>query len=683
MSTGILKFSIDTYLKSEGFKQFKAYLKESMNLSKRFKEVAGSTLGQLAIGYFTINGLVGQYNKAVEASNYQIEQEAKLYNTLRAQNFRDEQIKSIIDLTASLQSLGVVGDEVTIAGAQQLATYRLQEDSIKKLLPTMQDLLVKQKGLNGTGQDMEAIASIFAKSMNGQTMALKRSGIILSEREEQLLKVGTEEQKVALLTEAVRRSIGEQNKEMLKTPEGKITSAKNRIGDLYEVWGMSVRETRAKFWEFVADNAEGLQDVVNRVFKAGASFVDTFLGVFRDIKKGFNALPDSAKNAFKIIGGLALATKFPLVTLFLAIEDIFGAFQGKESFTEDAINALLKFTRFDYRFADLRKGVSDFFDLLTKGADSGIEKINLTTKILSDLLDILKGGAGLLQMLWGGTMGLYVDGGKNFYRALQGDFESINWDNSYGNIKSGFNKITTSGKNMLKTDDMYSSFKLDEANKKIQEQVKLENYINVNRGVNGVPLNDDYAIDLRNFNKKLSNFKEPKNVNTKTVSETNNISNGWDRLYGAWQKKANNNANIIALPDDLTVAINNLSKLQETKKLDNTIVSETKKIIKPEVKGVPLNDDYLMDLRTFNKNLSNFKEPKNLNAKTVSETKKMIKPEVTLTNTPTYNTNVTINEATDGAKVEKMIETGIRNADKQNIEKLKAQLGVVNYGFGY
>ena len=679
----VLKFNINTFLNSQGFQQFKSNLKQSMSLSQKFNSVTSSTLGQLAIGYFTISGLVGQYNKAIEASNYQIEQEAKLYNTLRAQNFRDEQIKSIIDLTGSLQSLGVVGDEVTIAGAQQLATYRLQEDSIKKLLPTMQDLLVKQKGLNGTGQDMEGIANIFAKAMNGQSMILKRNGIILSEREEQLLKVGTEEQKVALLTEAVRRSIGEQNKEMLKTPEGKITSAKNRIGDLYEVWGMSVRDTRTKFWEFVADNAEGLKDVVNRVFKAGASFVDTFLGVFRDIKKGFNALPDSAKNAFKIIGAVALATQFPLITLVLAIEDIFGAFQGKESFTEDAINALLKLTGTDYRFEDLRKGVSDFFDLLTKGADSGIEKINLTTKVLSDLLDILKGGAGLLQMLWGGTMGLYVDGGKNFYRALQGDFESINWDNSYGNIKSGFNKITTSGKNMLKTDDMYSSFKLDEANKKIQEQVKLENYINVNRGVKGVPLNDDYAIDLRNFNKNLSNFKEPKNVNTKTVSETNNISNGWDRLYGAGQKKANNNANVIALPNDLTVAINNLSKLQETKKLDNTTVSETKKIIKPEVKGVPLNDDYLIDLRTFNKNLSNFKEPKNLNAKTVSETKKMIKPEVTLTNTPTYNTNVTINEATDGAKVEKMIETGIRNADKQNIEKLKAQLGVVNYGFGY
>lgn len=607
MSTGILKFSIDTYLNSKGFKDFKSNLKESMNLSQRFKSITGSALGQLAIGYFTISGLVGQYNKAVEASNYQIEQEAKLYNTLRAQNFRDEQIKSIVDLTGSLQSLGVVGDEVTIAGAQQLATYRLQEDSIKKLLPTMQDLLVKQKGLNGTGQDMEGIANLFAKSMNGQTMALKRSGIILSEREEQLLKVGTEEQKVALLTEAVRRSIGEQNKEMLKTPEGKITSAKNRIGDLYETWGMSVRDTRAKFWEFVADNAEGLKDVVNRVFKAGASFVDTFLGVFRDIKKGFNALPDSAKNAFKIIGAVAVATQFPLIALVFAIEDVFAAFQGKESFTEDAINALLKLTGTDYRFADLRKGVSDFFDLLTKGADSGIEKINLTTKVLSDLFDTLKGGAGLLQMLWGATGGLAIDFTKNTYKALTGNFEDINWNNTTSNISNGWDRLYGAGQHMNDTHTMYQSYDLEQQEKKMKQKTESDNYKRLNQNKVGYPVDNEFIVP------------------------------GSQPLF-AGQNKANNNANIIALPNDLTVALNKLSKMQETKKLDT---------------------------------------------KTVTETKKMIKPEVTLTNTPTYNTNVTINEATDGAKVEKMIETGFRNYDTQRIKELKTQLGVVNYGFGY
>lgn len=603
----VLKFNINTFLNSQGFQQFKSNLKQSMSLSQKFNSVTSSTLGQLAIGYFTISGLVGQYNKAVEASNYQIEQEAKLYNTLRAQNFRDEQIKSIIDLTGSLQSLGVVGDEVTIAGAQQLATYRLQEDSIKKLLPTMQDLLVKQKGLNGTGQDMEGIASMFAKSMNGQTMALKRSGIILSEREEQLLKVGTEEQKVALLTEAVRRSIGEQNKEMLKTPEGKITSAKNRIGDLYEVWGMSVRETRAKFWEFVADNAEGLKDIVNRVFKAGASFVDTFLGVFRDIKKGFNALPDSAKNAFKIIGAVAVATQFPLVALVFAIEDVFAAFQGKESFTEDAINALLKLTGTDYRFADLRKGVSDFFDLLTKGADSGIEKINLTTKVLSDLLDTLKGGVGLLQMVWGATGGLAIDFTKNTYKALTGNFEDINWNNTTSNISNGWDRLYGAGQHMNDTHAMYQSYDLEQQEKKMKQKTESDNYKRLNQNKIGYPVDNEFIVP------------------------------GSQPLF-AGQNKANNNANIIALPNDLTVALNKLSKMQETKKLDT---------------------------------------------KTVTETKKMIKPEVTLTNTPTYNTNVTINEATDGAKVEKMIETGFRNYDTQRIKELKTQLGVVNYGFGY
>lgn len=545
--TGILRFDINTYLNSTGFQQFKSNLKQSMSLSQKFKSVTSSTLGKLAIGYFTISGLVSQYNKAIEASNYQIEQETKLYNTLRAQKFRDEQIKSIIDMTGELQKLGVVGDEVTIAGAQQLATFRLQENSIKSLLPTMQDLLVKQKGLNGTGQDMESIANMFAKSMNGQTIALRRSGIILSEREEQLLKVGTEEQKVALLTDAVRRSIGEQNKEILKTPEGKIVSAKNRIGDLYEVWGMSIRDTRAKFWEFVADNAEGIQDIITKVFKAGGSFVDTFIGVFRDIKRGFNALPDGAKNGLKIVGGLALATKFPLVALGLVIEDIFAAFQGKESFTEDAINALLKFTGTDYKFDDLRKGVSDFFDLLTKGADSGIEKINLTTKVLLDLLDTLKGGAGLLQMIWGATAGFAWDNTKNVFKILTGDFENVNWDTSKNNIKDGWDKLYGAGQHMNETHKMYQDYARDEFDKKQKKDVENFGYINKNANSNSIPLrkeniqinnilnnnkaqmppeiqalfNQPKRIDETKFNKTQSNITNKQNVNYNPVFNNN------------------------------------------------------------------------------------------------------------------------------------------------------------------
>ena len=675
---GALKFNINTFLNSQGFQQFKANLKQSMSLSQRFNEITGSTLGKLAIGYFSISALVGQYNKAVEASNYQIEQEAKLYNTLRAQNFRDEQIKSIVDLTSSLQSLGVVGDEVTIAGAQQLATYRLQENSIKALLPTMQDLLVKQKGLNGTGQDMEGIANVFAKAMNGQSMVLRRNGIILSEREEQLLKVGTEEQKVALLTEAVRRSIGEQNKEMLKTPEGKITSAKNRIGDLYEVWGMSIRDTRAKFWELIADNAEGIQDMITNVFKAGGSFVDTFMGVFRDIKRGFNALPDGAKTAFKVIGSLALATQFPLVTLFLAIEDVFAAFQGKESFTEDGINALLKFTGTDYRFADLRKGVSDFWKLWTEGADSGIEKITLTTKVLTDLLDVLKGGAGLLQMLWGATGGAVIDIGKNTYKALTGDFESMNWDSSFGNIKGGWNKVYGAGQHMNETSKMHDNYLVDEATKNIKKQAEDDEYRRKNQNTFGVPVERDFVIPgsqplgisapipsymvttnniynydyLRsNYDYSKSNYDNSKSINEGTKFLTKNNTYSYDNSrsnydYSKFQTvnstynsvmneyKKNNEAIKVELPTNLNEAINNYKKSQETKSLDSKVIDDSKKTVKPDI---------------------------------------------TIINNQKYNPSYVINEATDGEKIKNMFDTQMRNYKEQEEQKIRAQIGM-NYG---
>lgn len=635
--TGFLRFDINTYLNSTGFQQFKSNLKQSMSLSQKFKSVTSSTLGKLAIGYFTISGLVSQYNKAVEASNYQIEQETKLYNTLRAQKFRDEQIKSIIDMTGELQKLGVVGDEVTIAGAQQLATFRLQENSIKSLLPTMQDLLVKQKGLNGTGQDMESIANMFAKSMNGQTMALRRSGIILSEREEQLLKVGTEEQKVALLTDAVRRSIGEQNKEILKTPEGKIVSAKNRIGDLYEVWGMSIRDTRAKFWEFVADNAEGIQDIITKVFKAGGSFVDTFIGVFRDIKRGFSALPDGAKNGLKIVGGLALATKFPLVALGLVVEDIFAAFQGKESFTEDAINALLKFTGTDYKFDDLRKGVSDFFDLLTKGADSGITKISLTTKVLLDLLDTLKGGAGLLQMIWGATAGFAWDNTKNVFKILTGDFENVNWDTSKNNIKDGWDKLYGAGQHMNETHKMYQDYARDEFDKKQKKDVENFGYINKNANSNSVPLRKE-NIQINNV---LNNNKAQMPPEIQALFNQPKKNEKYDYI--------NKNVNTNSIP---------LKK--DSVKVDN-VFNDNKVKTLPEIQ-ILLNQPKKIDETKFNKTQSNITNKQNVNYN------------------PVFNNNFTINESEKGEMTADKVSKIIKQAEEDKFRQWKVQTGM---GFTY
>lgn len=490
MAIRTLSINIMSYLKGQGFQAVNNQINGLKSSLSSLKSVASNGLFQMAAGYFAISSLMGQYNKAVEASNLQLENETKLYATLRAQNFRDEQIQGLKDYASELQKTGVVGDEVSLAGIRQLAAFKLNEESIRELLPQVQNLMVAEKGLKATSMDAEKWSkSLGIAVTSGQVRALKQAGIVLDEHTQKVFENATQQERIAILAKEIKERVGEQNAEFLKTPEGKIVSAQNRIGDIYEYLGGLVRDTRADFWSMIADNAEWIQDFLGGLIKAGAGAFNTITRTIGGIFNVLKALPAEARNTIKLITGFLLLKQFPIISGFLIIEDIFAAFLGKESFTEDAINAILKFTGTDYRFEDLRKGIADFWDLWINKADSGIEKISLTTKILSDLLDILQGGAGLLQMIWGATGGFIIDTG----RILVGDFENVG-KSSFGNIKGGWNKLHGAGQHMNETDDMYQKYVLDEAMKQQQKEFETMKYVQKNQGNIAFPVEKEIVI---------------------------------------------------------------------------------------------------------------------------------------------------------------------------------------------
>jgi len=490
MAIRTLSINIMSYLKGQGFQAVNNQINGLKSSLSSLKSVASNGLFQMAAGYFAISSLIGQYNKAVEASNLQLENETKLYATLRAQNFRDEQIQGLKDYASELQKTGVVGDEVSLAGIRQLAAFKLNEESIRELLPQVQNLMVAEKGLKATSMDAEKWSkSLGIAVTSGQVRALKQAGIVLDEHTQKVFENATQQERIAILAKEIKERVGEQNAEFLKTPEGKIVSAQNRIGDIYEYLGGLVRDTRADFWSMIADNAEWIQDFLGGLIKAGTGAFNTITRTIGGIFNVLKALPPEARNTIKLITGFLLLKQFPIISGFLIIEDIFAAFLGKESFTEDAINAILKFTGTDYRFEDLRKGIADFWDLWINKADSGIEKISLTTKILSDLLDILQGGAGLLQMIWGATGGFIIDTG----RILVGDFENVG-KSSFGNIKGGWNKLHGAGQHMNETDDMYQKYVLDEAIKQQQKEFETMKYVQKNQGNIAFPVEKEIVI---------------------------------------------------------------------------------------------------------------------------------------------------------------------------------------------
>lgn len=150
------------------------------------------------------------------------------------------EIESVLALTAAQQEQGVIGDEIQIAGAQQLATFINQTSSVEELIPAMNNLLAQQKGLNASQGDAVNIGNMFGKVMGGQVGALSRVGITFSEAEEKILKYGNESERAATLASVITNNVGDMNTELAATDLGQLKNVENNLGDLQERVGKGV-----------------------------------------------------------------------------------------------------------------------------------------------------------------------------------------------------------------------------------------------------------------------------------------------------------------------------------------------------------------------------------------------------------------------------------------------------------
>lgn len=193
----------------------------------------------VGLAFETVNNLFGRLTSALDvctaANNLQQEAEAKLAQVMRnTMGAGSEELAAIKELTSAQQKLGVIGDEVQLAGAQELGTYLSKTESLQKLIPVMNDMMAQQYGLNATQEQATQIASMMGKVMDGQVGALSRYGYKFDEAQEKILKYGTEAQRVETLAEVISQSVGGMNEALAATPEGKIKQVENNLGDLQE-----------------------------------------------------------------------------------------------------------------------------------------------------------------------------------------------------------------------------------------------------------------------------------------------------------------------------------------------------------------------------------------------------------------------------------------------------------------
>ena len=282
------------------------------NSTKQFKEAMEKLAAALAIKK-VISDSINATKDFIGSMNTQLEAEIKLQTVMRQRmDATNAQVKSIKDLASAQQKIGVIGDEVQLAGAQQLATFLNTSTALKELIPAMNNLAVQQNGVNVSAGDMVSIGNMMGKVMQGSTSALTRVGITFTEAQEKALKYGNEEERAATLAQVITDNVGEMNSVLAQTPEGKAAQMANDFGDLKEIVGAEITPAMISFYDAL-NNAMPVAEAGMNAFAIVATVVlDVLTGIVNGIEWVYEA-------AEPIIVGLAPAIAAIAATL------VFGA----------------------------------------------------------------------------------------------------------------------------------------------------------------------------------------------------------------------------------------------------------------------------------------------------------------------------------------------------------------------
>lgn len=259
-------------------KTFKELTKDADGLKKAMSgvlseagQIKGSVINFAALAtgidaaQRSFNQLQGAMQGLADAYAVQETAEKKLETVMRQRmGASEDDIKAIKELASAQQEIGVIGDEVQLAGAQQVATFLNERSSIETLLPAMNNLVAQQKGLGATGSDAVSVANLMGKAMQGQTSALTRVGITFTEAQEKVMKYGTESERAAMLAQIITDNVGNMNAELAQTDSGKQQQLANAIGDVKEKIGGLVQGA-LPFVTIAAQSTQALSSITTLV----------------------------------------------------------------------------------------------------------------------------------------------------------------------------------------------------------------------------------------------------------------------------------------------------------------------------------------------------------------------------------------------------------------------------------
>jgi len=307
----------------------------------------GTSLGSLAkkvtgvvAAYAGFSKIVDFSKECISLCDVQVKSEARLEQLMmNVKGTTLENVDAMKKYAGELQGVTTIGDEATIQGASQLATFQLQSSTIKTLLPSLQDLAVSQYGVSVSGDQMQQMANLMGKVMTGNVGALTRYGVTLNENQKKMLANGTETEKAAMLVEVLGQNFGGLSEAMANTPEGKIIQVKNAWGDMQEVIGSKLYPVVTSFFGTVASVMPSVQNiVVSAIDSASVPLVWIKDNVLPPLVTAFQSVWNFGVSAFNNIKTAVMANTGAFSGILTILDGVKNALFAAFEFCKPALN---------------------------------------------------------------------------------------------------------------------------------------------------------------------------------------------------------------------------------------------------------------------------------------------------------------------------------------------------------
>lgn len=315
---------------TQSLKTMDSGLKGSLGSLKQFRGALGG-LAVVGIG----KSILDFADKAESAFKVQWLAEKSindaLYSNMTArgesQKAIDDEVKSYKELASSLQKVGVIGDEVTLSGMGVMTQMGLTAEQVKDMTPLIQDLAVKQYGLNVSSDEYKQTSQAVANMVNMGKLTLQNYGVQVSDVERKQFKAMNQSERYAFVMKKLKNSVAGTNEEMAKTSSGKIIQMNNNIGDATEKIGQLVNQIKGNL-------ATAFAPVIEEATSSFQEFMDILNGASAP-EGGYQFWSEDDASNLQLIrdhlGGIATN----LSNIFNGDYPTLSAFLGTEQFLED------------------------------------------------------------------------------------------------------------------------------------------------------------------------------------------------------------------------------------------------------------------------------------------------------------------------------------------------------------